>query len=179
MAIPKKLTNFLEKNKIKAEQIEHRTVYTAFDKATTLKVPQKIVGKTLTLRIDPIGKPMASYGASRKYALALIPANKNLDKGKFKKIASDWQKKTGERPVKNVNFVTEAWLKKNIKGVKVGAVPPFGNLWKLPTFIDKSLINQPKIILNGGDWSQSIKINPSIFRKITPSAIIGSFTKTR
>ena len=157
MPIAKRLEKFLKENKIKAEPIEHRMVYTAFDKATTLKVPEKIVGKTLTLKID------------KGYALALIPANKNLDKTKFKKVAK----------VKNVDFVKEAWIKKNLKGVKVGAVPPFGNLWKLPTFIERSLMHLPKIIVNGGDWKNSIKISPTIFKKSTPDLVIGNFSKVR
>ena len=179
MPISKKLEKFLRENKVKYEPIEHRIVYTAFDKAQTLRVPQKIIGKTLVLKIDPVGKPSASNGASRGYALALIPANKNLDKGKFKKVTK----------VKNINFVKEAWIKKNIKGVKIGAIPPFGNLWKLPTFVDRSLINQslaPKapprgvaIIVNGGDWKWSLKINPSVFKKLIPDLIIGNFSKAR
>src|SRR4030042_6171012 len=151
MPIAKKLEKFLEKNKIKAESIEHRIVYTAFDKATTLRVPQEIVGKTLALKMD------------KGYALVLIPANKNLDKGKFKKVSR----------AKKIDFVKENWVKKNLKGVKIGAVPPFGNLWKLPTFIDRSLMNQSKIVVNGGDWKWSIKISPSVLRKKIPDLIIG------
>ena len=157
MPVAKKLEKFIKENKIKAEPIEHRIVYTAFDKAITLRVPQKIVGKTLALRLD------------KSYVLALIPANKKLDKGKFKKVAS----------FKKIDFVTEAWIKKNIKGVKIGAVPPFGSLWKLPTFIDRSLMHQSKIIVNGGDWKWSVKISPAVFKKSIPNLIIGNFSKSR
>ena len=87
MAIPKKVINFLEKGKVKYEAIGHRTVYTAFDKAKTLKrgplaggwrvgrSPEKMVGKTLILKMDG------------KLTVVLIPANKNLDLQKFKKLA--------------------------------------------------------------------------------------------
>ena len=156
MPIPKKIINFLEKNKIKYEPIKHRTVYTAFDKAATLKVPQKIVGKTLVVKLD------------KNPAIVLIPANKNLDKEKLKKVAK----------VKGVDFIKEAWMKKNLKGVKVGAIPPFGNLWGLATFIDRSLINQSKIIVNGGDYNWSIKITPATLKKLIPDLLIGSFSKT-
>lgn len=179
MPISKKLQKLLDSNKIKYEPIEHRIVYTAFDKAATLKVPQKIVGKTLVLRLDPIGKPSASYGAGKNYAIVLIPANKNLDKGKLKKVFNDWQKKLNVKPAKTIIFVTEAWVKKNLKGVKIGAIPPFGNLWKLPTFVDRSLLNQSKIIVNGGDWNWSIKISPTVFKKVISDFIIGSFSKNR
>jgi hypothetical protein len=57
MAIPKKIINFLEKAKVKYEIIKHKTVFTAFDKSQTLKVPEKIVGKTLILK----GKQFFSF----------------------------------------------------------------------------------------------------------------------
>ncbi len=162
MAIPKKLIKFLDENKIKYEPIKHRTVYTAYDKAQTLKMPEKIIGKTLVVRFD------------KNVAFLLIPANKNLDKGKFKKVA---RPQSGYP--RNVDFVKEAWMKKNLKGVKVGAIPPFGNLWRLPTFMDKSLMNQTKIIVNGGEYNWSIKITPAVLKKIISDLIIGSFSKAK
>lgn len=163
MPIPQKLIKFLEKNKVKYEPIKHRTVYTAFDKAATLKVPQKMVGKTLVIKLD------------KNPAIILISANKNLDynppatRNKFKKIAK----------TKKVDFVSERIIKNKLKGVKVGAIPPFGNLWSLATFIDAQLLTQSKIIVNGGDYNWSIKISPANFKKLIPDLIIGSFSKSR
>jgi Ala-tRNA(Pro) deacylase len=157
MAIPKRIIQFLNKAKVKYEIIKHRTVYTAFDKAATLKIPQKMTGKTLLVKMD--GKP----------AVVLLPANKNLDKQKFKKIAK----------VKEVDFIKEAWMKKNIKGIKVGAIPPFGSLWKFATFTDNGLMKNPKIVLNSGDYNFSIKLNPSHYKKLLPEAVRGNFSKPR
>jgi len=157
MPIPKKIINFLKKNKIKYEPIEHRTVYTAYDKAATLKVPQKIIGKTLVVKLD------------KSPALVLISANKNLDKQKLKKVAK----------AKAINFLKEAWMKKNLEGVKTGAIPPFGNLWRLPTFIDKALLREQKIILNSGDYNFSIKISPANLKRLMPNLVVGNFSKPR
>ncbi|MFA4998911.1 MAG: YbaK/EbsC family protein [Candidatus Paceibacterota bacterium] len=157
MPIPKKLVNFLDKSKAKYEVLEHKTVYTAFDKAKTLRVKENIIGKTLVVKID------------KNYALVLVPANKNLDKDKFRKTAK----------VKSIDFVKEAWMKKNIKGAKIGAVPPFGILWKLPTFVDKSLLLQPKIIVNSGDHNFSLKLLSSSFKKLIPDFVSGQFSKSK
>ena len=181
MPIAKKLIKFL--SKIKYELISHRTVYTAFDKAQTLRVEEKIVGKTLVIKMD------------RNFALVLIPANKILDIKKFLKTANSWLKQKmiknshgririsrGQGPSErfsHANFATEDWMKKHLTGVRVGAIPPLGNLWGLPTFIEKSLINQPKIVINGGDYNSSIKIGPASLKKIIPDLVIGSFGKTR
>lgn len=157
MAIPKKITKYLEKAKVKYEPIKHKTVYTAHDKAATLRVPEKIVGKTLVMKFD------------RNVGLVLIPVNKNLDKVKFKKVAK----------AKSVDFIKEAWMKKNLKGVKVGTFPPFGNLFKLSTFVDRWLMRQLEIIVNGGDYTWSIKITPTNFKKLVPDLVIGNFSKAK
>lgn len=157
MPIPKKVIQFLDKSKVKYEPIKHKTVYTAYDKAATLRVPQKMVGKTLVMRID------------KDTALVLIPANKNLDKQKLRKITK----------AKKVDFIKEVWIKKNLKGVKVGAIPPFGNLWKLPTFVDRILLKAPKIFVNAGDYNSSIKISPATFKKLMPNLVINIFTKSK
>ena len=157
MPVPQKIIKFLDKNKVKYEIIKHRTVYTAFDKAATLRVTPKIVGKTLVVKLD------------KNPALVLIPANKNLNKQKLKKIAK----------IKSIDFIKEAWMKKNLKGIKIGAVPPFGNLWGLRTFLDRGLTQNPEIIINSGDYNFSIKISPAVLKKITPDLIIGNFTQPR
>ena len=167
MPISKKLINFLKKNKIKFKEIKHKKVFTAFDKAKTLKLPEKLVGKTLVLKING------------NYVILLLTANKNLDKAKFKEIVNEWRKKSKKKPVKKIVFATETWMKKNLKGTKVGAIFPFGNLWGLPTFIDKSIFKNKKIIISGGDYNFSIEINPKIFKKLIPDLIIGNVSKKR
>jgi len=154
MAIPKKLIKFLEERKIKYEPKEHKIVYTAYDKAKTLKVPEKNIGKTLVVKFD------------KNFALVSISANKILDKGKFKKVINIWRKKEKQKSIKKVDFATEAWMKKRLIGVKVGAIPPFGNLWGLPTFIDKSLMGEKEIIVSAGNYRNSIKISPSDLKKL-------------
>jgi prolyl-tRNA editing enzyme YbaK/EbsC (Cys-tRNA(Pro) deacylase) len=158
---------FLDQNKIKYELISHKTVYTAHDKAATLKVKPEIVGKTLVLRID-----------GRDFVLALIGANRNLDKAKFKKILNNWRKKKKEKAVKNIDFASERIIKEKFKPAKVGAIPPFGFFWKIPTFIDKALFSKSKIIVNIGEYDCSIKISPKIFKKL-PDFIIASFGKVK
>lgn len=157
MKIPAKVQGFLDEAKTKYELIEHRTVYTAYDKAATLKVREKIIGKTLVLKTDS------------GYCLVLIAANKNLDKNKFRKIAK----------TKKIDFVKEAWMKKNLKGIKIGAVPPFGSLLKMDLFVDASLFKNPKIIISSGIHTVSIKIAPGIFKKINPGLVVGSFSAVK
>lgn len=155
--IPSKIKKFIESAKVKYDLLQHKLVYTAQDKAATLHLPPKIIGKTLVLKLDG------------KLALALIPADKNLDKNKFRKLTK----------AKKIEFATERVIKNKLKGVKIGAIPPFGSLWKLPTFVDSSLFKQTKFIVNSGRNDISFRLTPSTFKKIVPDVITGNFTKKK
>jgi Ala-tRNA(Pro) deacylase len=151
--IPKKLLDYLENNKIKYEVIEHKTVYTAMDVAATQHLKPEQVVKTLVMKLD------------KDYALACLPANKNLDKAKFKKVVNGWRKKIGEKAVGKIDFAKEAWMKKNILG-KVGATPPFGKLLGLPLFVDSAVLRNPKIVVNAGDYDYSLRLTSKAFVKL-------------
>ena len=68
-------------------------------------------------------------------------------------------------------------MKNKIKGVKVGAVPPFGRMWKLPAFIDKTLAKEKEVILNSGNYNSSIRVKQKEFEKL--EVIAGNFSKPR
>ena len=166
MAILKSLQNLLEKNKVKHEIIDHKTVYTALDSAETQHIKPQEVVKTLIMKID-----------SKKYVLALISANKNLDKKKLLKEINKWLKTEEEKAVKTVEFAKEAWMKKNIKG-KIGATVPFGSLEKMTTFIDKSLLKNKDLIINTGDYNKSIKLATKKFIELEDT-VKGIFSEAK
>lgn len=167
MPIPKKLLNYLEENKIKYEEISHRIVYTAWDLAKTLhlKKPEEAV-KTLILKTD------------NDHVLVLLPSHKNLDKAKFQKVLNKWRRGQDLKLAKKIDFVKEAWMKKNIKVGKLGAVPPFGKLLGWPVFADNSILKPAKIIVNAGDYGVSLKIRSKDLIKLE-EPVRGSFSKKR
>jgi len=160
MPIPKKVLNYLDKNKIKYEIVEHRKVYTALDSAETQKIKPQLVVKTLVMKID------------KDYCLALLPANKNLDKAKFKKAA-----KKNNPKIKSIDFAKEPWMKKNLPG-KVGATPAFGKLLKLAVFMDGTLYKSKDLILNTGEYTESFKIKTNQFIKFE-EPIKAQFSKSK
>ncbi|OGZ34301.1 MAG: hypothetical protein A2Y98_03535 [Candidatus Portnoybacteria bacterium RBG_19FT_COMBO_36_7] len=168
MPIPKSLLSFLDKRKIKYETLKHRIVYTAYDKAATLGLKPQQVAKTIIVNLD-----------KKDHVLGLIPANKNLDKKKLMALINKQRQKAKLPNHKKIDFADEKWMKKTLKGIKLGATPAFGILYKLPTFIDSALANQPKIIINAGDYQNSFKIAPSSLFKLDKNAIKGSFSQAK
>ncbi|MFA5925447.1 MAG: YbaK/EbsC family protein [Parcubacteria group bacterium] len=167
MAISKKILNYLNGKKYKFEIIRHKTTYTAFDTARTTqkhekKVKQEEIAKTLVMKID------------KEYVLAIIPANKRLDKKKFLKAVNMDRKKRKEENIKSVDFAKEGWMKKNIPG-KVGATAPFREYLGLDIYADAVLAKQKYLFAGSGEYEYSIKIPSKIYFKIEEPKK-GSFT---
>ncbi len=166
--ISKTIQKLLDSNKIKYEVIEHKTVYTAFDKAATLRAKPAEVGKTVVICFD-----------NKNYALGLIPSNKNLDKKKVLAAFNKLRQKNKEKNYKKIDFAKEQWMKNNFKGVNLGTTPPFGALYKLPFFIDNAMTKSSKNTVNGGQYETSIRLSPASLIKLNPSAIKSSFSMAK
>lgn len=161
----KKLKSYLEKNKYKFNEIEHKTTYTAWDTSMTEKVKPQQVAKSLILKAD------------NNYVLAVLPASRNLDKKKILKIINAIRKKNQRKSAKKIDFAKEVWMKKNILG-QVGATPPFPKLLNLDGFIDNLLLKNKKIYVGSGDYKTAILINLSQYLKIEGLAK-GSFSMAK
>lgn len=165
MSIPKKIINYLDKNDYKYEIVEHKTTHTAWDVSQTKKINPREIVKTLVVKIDS------------DYALAMIPADKNLDKKKLLKTINAEKKKAGEKTIKKLDFAKEAWMKKNIPG-KLGAVPPFGELLKMDIYVDNLVLKNKKIYLGSGDYESSIYMTVNEYLK-KEDIKKGSFNATK
>ena len=135
MAIPKKVTNFLEKHNINHEILEHKTVYTAYDAAQTMKEKISNITKTLALKID------------KKYALVIVPADRRLDLEKLKKRLG----------VKKLSIVKEIDIEKIFK-IKTGKLLPFGTFHNVPVYVDDILLKSKAIIVSSGTHTESLRL---------------------
>lgn len=155
MAIPKKLLSYLDKAKIGYKIVRHKTVYTAYDAAQTLGVKLGEIAKTLVIKADKI------------YLLAVLPASHKLDLGKLKKVAK----------AKKIEIAKEGMMKKIFK-IKPGAITPFGQIYKVPVYVDKSMIKVKQITAGAGTFEESVVMTAKNFLKAT-GGILGIFGKKK
>jgi Ala-tRNA(Pro) deacylase len=149
--------DFLRQSDVKFELVDHKKVYTAYDKAATLKIKPSAVGKVLVMKVE--NEPV----------IVIVGADKNLDIEKIKKILK----------AKKIDFVPEIAIKEKFKGIDAGAIPPFGVVWKVKVLADKGLLAQPKIVLSAGKYERSVRLTPAAFKKISPDLVIGFFSKAK
>ena len=99
-----------------------------------------------------------------------------MEKEKFKKYLNTVRKKEGKKIVKKISFATEKWINNYFKGVKIGAIPPIGKLFKLPVFADKLLLKNKKIYISSGNYNDSIIITPASLDKTADEIFKGNFS---
>jgi len=156
MKIPAKVSNFLKKNKIKHEILEHKTVFTAYDLAQTLKRKLNEVAKTLVVKVD------------KGHALVVLPASRQVDFKALKKFLK----------AKVVDIDKENMMAKLFK-VKPGAISPFhGPLHKLPVYIDKGVLKAQKAVVQAGSFEQSVHLKTKDLLKALQGQI-ANFSKKR
>jgi Ala-tRNA(Pro) deacylase len=87
--------------------------------------------------------------------MAVLPADHQIDLEKVGKV-------TG----KTASLDSEKEFKSLFPDCAIGAMPPFGNLYGLPTYVDKSLAAQDYIVFEAGTHSDAIKLSYCDYEKI-------------
>lgn len=135
MALSKKIERFLSDHKVEAELVTHKTVFTVYDLAQTLREDLGKIIKTLLVKADGI------------YFLVVMPANYRLDIQKFKKAIK----------AKKVSLASEKEMKAKFN-VQPGSMVPFGPLHKLQVVADISLIKLQKALFGAGSFTESVRL---------------------
>jgi len=140
MPIPAKVKSYLDKSGIDYEEIAHKTVFTAYDAAQTLKKKLKEVAKNLLIEADKI------------HVLVILPADKRLDLEKLKKALG----------AKKVSIPKEQVMIKVLK-IKPGSLSSFGKLHKLEVLVDKAMLDTKKVLFSTGSFTDSVLMKAKDF----------------
>lgn len=157
MAVPAKVKKYLEKSGINYEELAHKTVYTAYDVAQTLKKELKHIAKNLLIQAD------------KTFVLVVVPADKKLNLDKIRQALG----------AKKVSIPNEKIMLKVLK-IKPGAVSSFGKLHKMETLVDKALVKSKEAIFATGSFTDSVLMKVKDFvameeAKLADIAISGGY----
>ncbi len=153
MAIPTKTKKYLDSKMAKYDEIAHKTVYTAYDAAQTLRKELKEVAKTLLIATD------------KAYIIAVVPAHMRIDLVKLRQALK----------VKKVSIPNEKVMVKIFK-VKPGAMTAFGGLHQVDVWVDKSMLKTKDVIIAAGSFTDSVRMKVKDFIKLE-EAKLANFAK--
>ncbi|MBA7681644.1 hypothetical protein ES703_89984 [subsurface metagenome] len=100
--------------------------------------------------------------ADGDYVMCVLPACYNID---LKALKSQLKAKT-------VKIAKEKDMEKLFGDCEVGAEPPFGNLYDLPTVMDKTLENDDHIMFQGGSHEKAIRMSMDDYRKLVAPKVL-------
>lgn len=152
-----KLKSFLDENKIKYVTIVHSLAYTAQEIAASAHLPGKGLAKTVLIKVNG------------KLAITVLPASYQIDFDMLKKALG-----TNE-----VRLANEQEFKDKFPGCEVGAMPPFGNLYGLPTYVAASLVEDEEFAFNAGTHTELIKMQYRDFERLVNPVILRFTVKKR
>ncbi|MFQ6041632.1 MAG: aminoacyl-tRNA deacylase [Candidatus Poribacteria bacterium] len=148
-AATRKIIEFLEAERISFEKMEHAPVTTS-DAASGVRGSRLAQGaKALVVKAD------------EQYYHLIISAAKRVDNKKLRKIL-------GTRRVRFANGEELVEL----TGCQPGAVPPFGNLFGLPVFMDDALLSEETVYFNCGSHTVSLRMSRADLERATGAQIV-------
>lgn len=103
------------------------------------------------------------FHADDRVVLLVLPADRRIDTRAFKRAYG----------VKNLRMVTAEGLHA-LTGLEPGAVPPFGALFGLPTYVDARLLALPRIAFNAGSCGTSVILSTADYARLA-DATVGRF----
>ena len=144
------LKNLLDDRGVQYKTFTHGRVYTSQQAADVRGVPLKSGVKAMVIRSE------------KGFFLVLVPGDKRIDFNAF----SD----KGKATLANAEDVFR------ITGCEVGSVHPFGNLFGLQIFMDRSILDNSIVNFNAGLHEVSISMSPRDMAKIIEPEL-GDYSK--
>jgi Ala-tRNA(Pro) deacylase len=144
MSVAAKLKECLDGNKVKYDVLTHPQVYTAQGVAAATHVPGNELAKSVILKVDD------------RFVLAVLPAPRKVD-------TEQLQTQLGAR---NVRMAHESEFASLFPGCETGAMPPFGNLYGVDVYVDRSLTRDEEIVFNAGTHVEAIRMKYKDFERL-------------
>ncbi len=145
-----RVLEFLDKSGIGYEITEHRPTFTAQRMAAVEHEPGKYVAKPVVVKADG------------KYIMCVLSACYKIDLNALK----------GQLGAEEVELADESEIAKLCDNCELGAEPPFGNLYDLPTVMDKALSKDDHIVFQAGSHEKAIRMTMEDYRQLVSPAIL-------
>ena len=144
------VTELLDKSGVQYELSEHKPTFSAQRLAAQEHESGKYVAKPVIVKTDG------------KNIMCVLAASRKVDLRKLK----------GQLGADSVELASEEQLGEIFNDCELGAEPPFGNLYDLPTIMDKDLEKDDHILFQAGSHAKAIRMSMSDYRKLVEPRVL-------
>ena len=136
MKCRERMEQYLRENRAGFEVMKHSQAYPMQEVAAALHLPGKQVAKVVMVKADG------------EMAMLVLPAPYRLDFPKVRAVLE----------AKKVTLAEEEDFADLFPDCETGAMPPFGNLYDLPVYVDQSLVEEDDIVFRIGTHRETMKV---------------------
>ena len=144
-----RLKGFLDENDVRYVSISHSQAFTAQEIAEAAHIPGKELAKTVMVKLDG------------EMAMAVLPATDRVSPSRLREV-------TGAR---EVELASEDEFADLFPNCEVGAMPPFGNLWDMPVFVDQHLREDEQIAFNAGSHTELVRLPYTEYERLVQPTV--------
>jgi len=136
MSISRTLNAYLDHERVHYDVLPHPEAFRALAIAQTLHTPGKEMAKVVIVKVQ------------ERFAMTVLPASWNVDLRRLRTVFATHR----------VRLATEDEITGLFPDCELGAMPPFGNLYGLPVYVDQSLTEDEEIVFQAGTHSDAIRM---------------------
>ena len=145
-----RILEYLDQNKVTYSHHAHQEAYRAREVASVEHVPAREVAKTVVFVED------AGYG------MAVLGADCAVDMYELRTLLGQ----------PRVRLATERELAELFPECELGAMPPFGNLFRMPVYLDSRLAGEHMIEFNAGTHRDVIRLRYKDYESLVKPIIV-------
>ena len=149
MPIIKKLKEAFDEARISYEVFNHPLAYTAQEIAAGLHFSGKKMAKVVMLKVDG------------ELVMGVLTANQKADMRMVK----------AGLKAREARLASENEFASRFPDCEIGAMPPFGNLFGIPVFVDPALEKDEYIYFNAGNHVQTVRLRFQDFIRLVKPQI--------
>jgi Ala-tRNA(Pro) deacylase len=136
MPISHSLKAYLDHERVHYDVLPHPEAFRALAIAQTLHTPGKEMAKVVIVKVH------------ERFIVTVLPASWNVDLHRLRTVFA----------THHVRLATEDEITGLFPDCELGAMPPFGNLYGLPVYVDQSLTEDEEIVFQAGTHSEAIRM---------------------
>ena len=145
-----KLKEFLDSHGIKYRIISHSPAFTAQEVAASAHIPGKELAKVVMIKVGG------------KMAMAVLPAPLHVDLRHLRELTS----------ANDIELAGESEFKALFPDCELGAMPPFGKLYGMETYVAQRLAEDEYIAFNAGTHTELIRMRFRDFERLAEPRIL-------
>lgn len=143
------IAHFQEKG-VAFEEFSFPEAYTAQEVAAQLHVPGRQLAKVVMAKVEG------------ELVMLVLPAPARVDFSRLQEALG----------AKEVELAREREFADRFPDCEVGAMPPFGGLYQVPTYVDETLMKTGDIVFLAGTHNEALKLSTAEYERLAQPQVL-------